>query len=99
MEVNNILPADLIHSFCQKYHIKRMSFFGSVVRDDFGPDSDVDILVEFEANHSPGYEFFRMESELSQLIGRDVDLLTINFLNLEIRNSVQSEAVAVYDQA
>jgi len=75
-----------------------MSFFGSIVRDDFGPESDIDVLVEFDPDHIPGFDFFSMEAELSQLLGRKVDLQTINFLSPEIRLAVLSEAVATYEQ-
>ncbi|MGD0005916.1 MAG: nucleotidyltransferase family protein [Anaerolineaceae bacterium] len=88
-----------LESFCQKHHIQRLSFFGSVVRDDFGPYSDIDVLVEFEPDHIPGFDFFMMEAELSQLLGRKVDLQTLNFLSPEIRPSVLSEAVSAYGQA
>ena len=88
-----------VSKFCQKHHIRRLSFFGSVVRNDFGPQSDIDVLVEFEPNHTPGFDFFLMEAELSQLLGRKVDLLTLNFLSPEIRLSVLSEAVPAYEQA
>ena len=99
MDINALLPAQQIKSFCQKHHIRQLSFFGSVVRDDFGPQSDIDVLVEFEANHTPGFNFFLMEAELSQLLGRKVDLQTLNFLGPEIRDSVIMEAVPAYEQA
>jgi predicted nucleotidyltransferase len=76
-----------------------MSFFGSVVRDDFGPGSDIDVLVEFDPNYIPGFDFFSMEVELSQLLGRQVDLQTLNFLSPEIRPTVLSEAIPAYEQA
>ena len=50
--------------------------FGSVLRDDFDPESDVDVLVEFEPGHTPGLNYFRMQDELSQILGRDVDLVS-----------------------
>lgn len=76
-----------------------MSFFGSVVRDDFGPGSDIDVLVEFDPDYIPGFDFFSMEVELSQLLGRQVDLQTLNFLSPEIRPTVLTEAIPAYDQA
>ena len=99
MELNTLLSHPLIKSFCQKHHIRRLSFFGSVVRDDFGSQSDVDVLVEFSPGHTPGFDFFLIEAELSELIGRKVDLQTVNFLSPKIRPSVLSEAVPVYEQA
>jgi len=87
-----------IESFCRKNHIRSLAFFGSVVRDDFGPLSDIDVLVEFEPGHIPGFDFFTIERKLSQLLGRNVDLHTANFLSPEIRRSAQSESVTVYEQ-
>jgi hypothetical protein len=88
-----------LRQFCQKHHIHKLAFFGSVVRNDFGPHSDIDVLVEFEPGWTPGFDFFLMEAELSSLLGRKVDLQTANFLSPEIRPSVMSEAVTVYEQA
>jgi len=93
------IPASQIEQFCQKNHIQRLAFFGSVVRDDFGPQSDIDVLVEFEPGFTPGFDFFLMESELSQLLERKVDLQTIGFLNPEIQRSVLAEVILVYEQA
>lgn len=92
------MSSQQLKSFCQKHYIRQLSFFGSVVRDDFGPQSDIDVLVEFEPGHTPGFDFFLMEAELSQLLGRKVDLQTLRFLSPEIRQSVLSEAVAAYEQ-
>jgi len=65
-----------------------------VLSNDFTPDSDIDVLIEFEPNHVPGLEFIRIQNELSELFGgRKVDLVTPKFLNRRIRNKVQSEAV------
>ena len=99
MDVDTFLSAQQLDGFCQKHHIRRLSFFGSVARDDFGPQSDIDVLVEFESGHTPGFDFFLMEAELSQLLGRHADLQTINFLSPEIRNSVLTEAIPIYEQA
>ena len=99
MNLQAFLSSQQVKNFCQKHHIRRLSLFGSVVRDDFGPQSDIDVLVEFEPNHTPGFDFFLMETELSQLVGRKVDLLTLNFLSPEIRQSVLSEAIPTYEQA
>lgn len=85
--------------FCRRHHIRRLSFFGSVLRDDFRPESDVDVLVEFEAGHTPGLGFFAMEAELSTLIGRKVDLNTSQFLSPYFRHQVEAEAEAQYEQA
>ena len=88
-----------IADFCRRHHVRRLAFFGSVLRDDFRPDSDVDVLVEFEEGHVPGLAFFDMESELSQLMGRKVELNTPKFLSHHFRERVQREAEVAYEQA
>lgn len=85
-----------IDAFCQKYGIRKFIFFGSVVRNDFGPESDIDILVEFESGRTPGYDFFLLEDELTQLLGRKVDLQTPGFLSPDIRRHIISESTTVY---
>jgi predicted nucleotidyltransferase len=82
--------------FCRKHHIRKLSFFGSVLRDDFGPGSDVDVLVEFEPGHTPGLAFFAMEQELSTILGHKVDLNTPQFLSPYFRGDVVAEAEAEY---
>ena len=73
------ISTDRLARFCRQNHIRRMALFGSVLRDDFRPDSDIDILVEFEPVQSPGLRFFGMEIELSEMLGRKVDLNTPGF--------------------
>jgi hypothetical protein len=90
---------ELIERFCQKHHIRSLAFFGSAVREDFGPDSDIDVLVSFESDYIPGFDFFLIQAELSELLGRQVDLQTANFLSPEIRRSALAEAVTAYEQA
>lgn len=85
--------------FCRRHHIRKLAFFGSVLRDDFGPESDVDVLVEFEPGHVPGLAFFSMEEELSGILGRKVDLNTPQFLSRYFRDEVQIEAEVQYEQA
>jgi uncharacterized protein len=87
-----------IADFCRKHHIRRLAFFGSVLRDDFRPDSDVDVLVEFEPGRVPGLAFFAMEDELSKILGRKVDLNTPQFVNPRFRSRVLAEAEAQYDR-
>lgn len=72
--------------------------FGSVLRKDFRSDSDIDVLVEFEPEHIPGWEFFDMEAELSRILGRKVDLNTPGFLSRFFRQRVLSEAETLYDK-
>jgi predicted nucleotidyltransferase len=92
------IDRDLISEFCRRHHIKKLSLFGSVLREDFGPDSDVDVLVEFEPGHTPGLKFITMQDELSEMLGRKVDLVTPNFLHRLIRDEVLGEAEAKYAQ-
>jgi uncharacterized protein len=93
------IPKERIEAFCRRHHIRKLSLFGSVLRDDFGSDSDVDVLVEFEAGHVPGFAFFGMEEELSQILGRKVDLNTPNFLSRYFRNQVLQQAEVQYAAA
>ena len=93
------IDADKIADFCRMHHIRRLSLFGSVLRDDFGPASDVDVLVEFEPGHIPGLAFFSMEEELSQIIGRKVDLNTPKFLSPYFRDRIERESEVQYVSA
>jgi predicted nucleotidyltransferase len=93
------VPKDRIADFCRRHHIRKMSLFGSVLRDDFGPHSDVDVLVEFEPGHTPGLAFFGMQDEFSALLGRPVDLNTPGFLSRYFRDQVIKEASVVYGPA
>ena len=87
-----------IAEFCRRHHIRKLALFGSVLRDDFRPDSDVDVLVEFEPGHSPGFfRLYEMEEELSGLFGgHKIDIVTEKFLNRRIRGEVLAEAVVRY---
>jgi len=96
MSVRIAIDREKIAEFCRRHHIRRLSLFGSVLRDDFGPDSDVDVLVEFETGHVPGLAFFGMEAELSQILGRKVDLSTLQFLSRYFRDEVLNEAEEQY---
>jgi hypothetical protein len=70
------VPYELIRAFCQKWQIVELSLFGSVLRDDFGPESDIDVLVTFAAGTRHGFlDRYRMEKELRKLFGRKVDLI------------------------
>jgi predicted nucleotidyltransferase len=96
MSVKISIDREKIAEFCRRHHIRRLSLFGSVLRDDFGSDSDVDVLVEFETGHVPGLAFFDMEAELSQILGRKVDLSTLQFLSRYFRDEVLNEAEEQY---
>lgn len=85
-----------IENFCKKHNIKKLSLFGSALREDFDPDSDVDVLVEFEEGHVPGLAFFGMERELSELLGKKVDLNTPGFLGRSFRDRVLAESRVFY---
>ena len=90
---------DEIIELCRKHHIKKLSVFGSVLRDDFRPDSDIDILVEFESGKTLGYAFYGVEAELSELLGRKVDLNTPQDLSRYFRDQVMRESTALYEAA
>jgi len=89
-----------IVAFCRKHHIRKLSLFGSVLREDFHPESDVDVLAEFEPGQVPGFiRLYFLEEELSELLGnRKVDLVTPKFLNSRIKSRVLAEAKVQYDQ-
>lgn len=90
------LPGAQIEAFCRKHHIRKLSLFGSVLRSDFGPESDVDVLVEFEPGRVPGLAFFAMQQELSNMLGRTVDLNTPGFLSGRFRDEVLGSAEEQY---
>lgn len=96
MNKNIAVPKDKITEFCRRHHIRRLSLFGSVLRDDFGSDSDVDVLVEFEPGHVPGFAFFALGAELSEVLKHKVDLNTPNFLSRYFRDKVLEEAEVQY---
>ncbi len=86
-----------IADFCRRHHIQKLSLFGSVLRDDFRPDSDVDVLVEFEPEHVPGLiRLAGLERELSEIVGRRVDLRTPGDLSRYFRQEVLDEAEVQY---
>jgi len=92
------ISQEKIGEFCRHHHIRKLSLFGSVLREDYRSDSDVDVLVEFEPDHGPGFiGLMKMEKELSLLLGgRKVDLVTKKFLNHRIRNRVLADAEIQY---
>lgn len=91
------IDRDAVSAFCRRHHITRLALFGSVLRDDFRPDSDVDVLVEFQAGHVPGLNFVSIEREFSELLhGRRVDMVTPKFLNTRIREQVLNSAEPLY---
>lgn len=92
-----VIPRAQLTEFCRRNHIRKLALFGSVLREDFGPESDIDVLVEFEPGHVPGLRFIRLQDELSTLFGgRPVDLVTPKFLNHRIRDEVLKSAEVQY---
>ena len=94
------LPKDAIAAFCRRNHIRRLALFGSVLRDDFAPHSDIDVLIEFTPGHTVGLlRLAAMEIELSSLLGRKTDLNTPASLSPLFRTQVLAEAQVQYDAA
>ena len=83
-----VLPQNVITDFCKRNHIAKLAIFGSALRDDFSADSDIDVLVEFQKGFVPGFAFFRMQEELSELLDHKVDLQTPAFLSRYFRDKV-----------
>jgi len=82
-----------IAEFCRRHHIRKLSLFGSVLRSDFGPDSDVDVLVEFEPGQVVGLRIIEMEDELSEIFGgHKVDMVSEKYLNRRLRDRVLAAA-------
>ncbi len=97
MSTHISVNADTIAQFCGKHGIKRLAFFGSVLRDDFRPDSDVDVLVEFEVDREPGLmRLAGMERELSAILGRKADMRTPEDLSRYFRDEVVANAETQY---
>lgn len=90
------LNSERVAEFCRRHHIRKLALFGSVLRDDFTAESDVDVLVEFEDGNTPGLAFFAMQDEFSAIIGRPVDLNTPGFLSRYFRDQVMAEAEVQY---
>ncbi len=87
------VPKEKVVAFCERWQIEELAFFGSVLRDDFGPDSDVDVMVRFrpEASHSL-FSMVSMEEELSGILGRETDLLSRTAIE-KSRNYIRREAI------
>jgi predicted nucleotidyltransferase len=93
------VPKEFLKEFCERNHVRKLSLFGSVLTPRFGPDSDVDVLVEFEAGHVPGLiTLAGMEIELSGIFGRKVDLRTPEDLSRYFRSEVVSSALLQYER-
>ena len=91
------IPKEPLAQFCETYHIRRFSLYGSALRDDFGPDSDIDILIDLEPGFKAGLlKMARMENELSDMLGRKVDLRTPGDLSRYFRQEVLESAEVEY---
>jgi len=100
MSVQIDIPKEKIADFCRRNRIRRLALFGSVVRDDFGPESDVDVLVEFEPGARVGFiTLAGMEIELSRLLGQKAEIHTVKGLNPHFRDKVLAAAEVQYEQA
>ena len=97
------IPLDRVSEFCERNRICRLALFGSVLRDDFTPESDVDVLVEFEPGAQVGLAFITMQDELSKILGRRVDMNTFQGVeesrNWLLKAEILDSAEVVYDQA
>jgi predicted nucleotidyltransferase len=91
------LPQNWLADLCHRYHASRLSLFGSVLHDGFTADSDIDVLVEFDPNSEVGYlAMMRMQEELTERLGRQVDLRTPAELSRHFRGQVHHEARVLY---
>ena len=94
------ITEEQIVDFCQRNHIRKFAFYGSVLRDDFRPDSDIDVLVEFEPKQPIGLmEVVRIERRLSELMGRKIDLRTPKDLSKYFRDEVVARAEVQYERS
>jgi len=95
--VEQQISEDRLAQFCQRNHIRRLSVFGSALRGQLGPDSDIDLLVGFEPGHTPGlFSIVRMEMELTEMLGRKADLRTPEDLSEYFRDEVVENAEVQY---
>ncbi|HUT91163.1 MAG TPA: nucleotidyltransferase domain-containing protein [Thermoguttaceae bacterium] len=92
-----VVAEEEIVAFCRRHHIRKLALYGSVLREDFGPHSDVDVLVEFEPGHAVGFEILDMEEELSRLFGgHKADIVQEKYLNRWLRGRVLASAEVQY---
>ncbi len=91
------IPVEALAELCRRYHVRELALFGSILRDDFRDDSDVDMLVEYEPDARVGlYEHFDLQMELERLVGRKVDLISKRGLNVVIRDDVVLSSQVLY---
>ena len=97
MDQRLMVPKNVLSDFCRRHHIRKLSLFGSVLRDDFRPDSDINVLVDFEPGHVVGFEIIDMEEELSRLFGgHKVDIVSEKYLNWRLRDRILASAEVQY---
>lgn len=97
MNRNITISPEAIADFCRRHRIRRLSLFGSVLREDFRPDSEVDVLVEFEPGSVVGLRIFDIEEELSKILGgHEVDIINPKYLNRRLRDQILSSAEVQY---
>lgn len=98
MKVQVPIDREKIAAFCRRHHIRKLGVFGSVLRDGFRPDSDVDVLVEFVPGEEPGFlELSRIEDELADLLGgHRPDLVSAKYLNRRLRERVLADVEVQY---
>ena len=97
MELPIKVDKEQIAAFCHKHHLTKLALFGSVLTDRFGPDSDVDVLFEFDAEHIPSlFDVAAMEEELSEILGRKADMRTPRDLSRYFRDEVVQIALVQY---
>ena len=90
------IPRERIKKFCRAHGIRRLALFGSVLRDDFRPESDIDVLIEFQSGVRVGLAFIRLQDELSEILGHKVDLNTPGSISKYFRRQVLDEAEDLY---
>jgi predicted nucleotidyltransferase len=93
------VPQAEIEELCQSYGIRRLALFGSVLRSDFSPESDIDVLVEFEKEARVGWDIVLIEDALAEIFGRDIDLNTPASLSDFFRDRVVASALVLYERA
>jgi predicted nucleotidyltransferase len=94
--MNLTYSREQLEELCRRYHVSKLSVFGSTLRGEAGPDSDLDLLVEFEAGKKPGLDYFDLQDGLAAIFGRVVDLNTPEFINHRFRQTVMHEAAMLY---
>jgi uncharacterized protein len=87
-----------LEELCRRYHVSKLSVFGSTLRGEARPDSDLDLLVEFEPKDYPGWEYFDLEEDLGRLFKKKVDLVTEDFLRDSLRQKIIDSARLIYDR-